>query len=323
MPLRATPERRAGSPPNLKYPTTIRGDKTIAVPGNRLPEIPEKLTAKPRRSDYRNRSTASRDAERTDSVARAFRSAPRSVANHGCLPSTFHFNLRQNLNLHAWSRAVGYDHLVCPRAGCERPTSVPKMSHHPLQRRERIGGRTAGGLIVLVVLAVPTWFCSDSAIAQRLDFDDAVVAEAAPPMDGPAESTPQAQPRLTGDLPTTRAAIRLLQDAVTVQADGRHYRLLRALRFQRDPELSALFDGLATADRHPSIRLHGILGRAEVRTTPGVSVAEIAEIADPLVQAELVGRRWMQTCSTYRRVCFCCGGRNSVRAKSCCWQCRS
>ena len=93
---------------------------------------------------------------------------------------------------------------------------------------------------------------------------------------------------LPADLETTRAALLLLNDAVTVRADGRHHRLLRALRYLRDPALGELFRGLAEASRHPSIRVHAVLGLAEIREPARLTTAEIASIQEPLVQAELI-----------------------------------
>ena len=90
------------------------------------------------------------------------------------------------------------------------------------------------------------------------------------------------------DLETTRAALLLLNDAVTVQADGRHHRLLRALRYLEDPSLEPLFRGLSEPTRHPSIRVHAMLGLAEIRDPAGLGLAEIAAVQEPLVQAELV-----------------------------------
>lgn len=98
-----------------------------------------------------------------------------------------------------------------------------------------------------------------------------------------------ATPVFTADEGTTRAALLLLDDAVTVQIDGRHHALLRALRHLKDPALEPLFAGLSTADRHPSLRIHGLLGAAELSPSSTLSVNAIAQVRRRDLQAELIG----------------------------------
>ncbi|MEL7087434.1 MAG: hypothetical protein AAGL98_03170, partial [Planctomycetota bacterium] len=93
---------------------------------------------------------------------------------------------------------------------------------------------------------------------------------------------------LTADGQTTRAALLLLNDAVTVQIDGRHHTLLRALRHLKDPALKPLFAGLSAVDRHPSLRIHGVLGAAELSASSTLSLDTIAQIRRPDLQAELI-----------------------------------
>ena len=84
------------------------------------------------------------------------------------------------------------------------------------------------------------------------------------------------------------AAGYLLDDAVTVQRDGRHNRLLGALRHMRDPALRPLFDRLAAAE-HPALRIHGLLGQAELRRPePRLSPDRLAEVEHPAVQVQLI-----------------------------------
>lgn len=97
-----------------------------------------------------------------------------------------------------------------------------------------------------------------------------------------------AAPLLVPDEETTRAALRLLNDAVTVQLDGRHHVLLRALRHTKDPSLTPLFAGLAEPSRHPSLRVHGLLGLAEVGPEGRLGLGQIAEVEQPNIQAELI-----------------------------------
>ncbi|MBB6428333.1 hypothetical protein [Algisphaera agarilytica] len=98
---------------------------------------------------------------------------------------------------------------------------------------------------------------------------------------------PSSTPALVPDRETTQQAILLFNDAVTVQADGRHNRLLRALRHLEAPELGPLFVGLSRAD-HPSLRVHGMLGIAELNQPRGLTPSDIATVPRPDVQAELI-----------------------------------
>ncbi len=91
------------------------------------------------------------------------------------------------------------------------------------------------------------------------------------------------------DESTTRAALQLLDEAVTVDRDGRHNRLLRGLRQLEDPALAPLFAGLSDAASHPSLQVHGILGLAEIARPRGLMAAEVAAVQRPDVQAELIG----------------------------------
>lgn len=121
------------------------------------------------------------------------------------------------------------------------------------------------------------------------------VAAAVEPTDLPAtpttissaEASAEASTTLIPDEPTTRAAIELFNDAVTVQADGKHNRLLRALRHLEAPSLGPLFTGLSHA-AHPSLRVHGLLGAAELNQPRGLTISQIVEVDQPDVQAELI-----------------------------------
>ena len=94
---------------------------------------------------------------------------------------------------------------------------------------------------------------------------------------------------IPADEETTRAALLLLDDAVTVQIDGGHHALLRALRHLGDPKLGPLFTGLSAPHRHPSLRIHGLLGSAELTPSESLGVNEIAQIRRRDLQAELIG----------------------------------
>ncbi|MEM1107536.1 MAG: hypothetical protein AAGH99_02495 [Planctomycetota bacterium] len=103
---------------------------------------------------------------------------------------------------------------------------------------------------------------------------------------GSAEPSKAAE--LVADEATTLAAIQLFNDAVTVQADGKHNRLLRALRHLEDPALGPLFAGLSRAS-HPSLQIHGWLGVAELSQPRGLTLAQITAVDRHDVQAELIG----------------------------------
>ncbi|MEM9884080.1 MAG: hypothetical protein AAF800_14300, partial [Planctomycetota bacterium] len=99
---------------------------------------------------------------------------------------------------------------------------------------------------------------------------------------------------LTPDRETTVAALRLLDDAVTVQIDGRHHRLLRALRHLEDPALRPLFTGLAensggrSGGGHPSLLVHGLLGLAELDRPFGLRPETVAAIERDDIRADLL-----------------------------------
>lgn len=98
----------------------------------------------------------------------------------------------------------------------------------------------------------------------------------------------QLEPKgIVADEATTFAALQLFNDAVTVQANGKHNRLLRALRHLEDPSLGPLFTGLSRAS-HPSLRVHGLLGFAELNQPRGLTTSDIAAVARADVQAELI-----------------------------------
>jgi len=94
--------------------------------------------------------------------------------------------------------------------------------------------------------------------------------------------------RAESEDPTYDAAVRLLEASVSVRRDGRHNALLRALRHLQDPTLRPLFAALAEAE-HPALKVHGLLGLAEVSEPRRLDLASVASIEAPAVQAELLG----------------------------------
>jgi hypothetical protein len=87
--------------------------------------------------------------------------------------------------------------------------------------------------------------------------------------------------------PAGQSAVHLLQQSVQAHRDGTHNQLLRALRHLRDPLLKPFFEQLATAQQ-PAIRIHGLLGLAELSRNGKLDLARVAEIAEPVVQAEVI-----------------------------------
>ncbi len=87
--------------------------------------------------------------------------------------------------------------------------------------------------------------------------------------------------------PATQSAVSLLQRCLRLHDDGQHNDLLRSLRHLRDPFLEPFFDQLAASD-HPALKIHGILGLAEIDPS-GLDIQRFAQIDQPMVQGELIG----------------------------------
>ena len=83
------------------------------------------------------------------------------------------------------------------------------------------------------------------------------------------------------------AAMYLLQKATAVNRSGTHHRLLKALRHLQDPTLAPLFTDLSQRDR-PSLRVHGVLGLAELSANHQLDLQHLMEIDPPALQAELI-----------------------------------
>jgi hypothetical protein len=86
---------------------------------------------------------------------------------------------------------------------------------------------------------------------------------------------------------TTERAVWLLQKSTLVHADGMHNVLLRSLRQMQDPSLKPLFSALVQK-HHPVLKIHGILGLAEISTPKKIDLALVADLKDPATQAQLV-----------------------------------
>lgn len=83
------------------------------------------------------------------------------------------------------------------------------------------------------------------------------------------------------------AAALLLTQSTQVDRRGTHNLLLKAIRHLNDPDTRPLFESLANAD-HPGLKIHGILGLAEVSPERRVNLSQIAQVEDPLVQSTII-----------------------------------
>ncbi|MEM1209815.1 MAG: hypothetical protein AAGI54_11160 [Planctomycetota bacterium] len=83
------------------------------------------------------------------------------------------------------------------------------------------------------------------------------------------------------------AAKGLLSQTVEVDRQGRFNLLLRALRHLRDPALAPMYESL-TLRVEPALRVHGLLGLAELAPDGRVDLARVATIEEPTVQADLI-----------------------------------
>ena len=79
----------------------------------------------------------------------------------------------------------------------------------------------------------------------------------------------------------------LLRDSTRTYRNGRHIRLLLALRHLRDPELTPLFATAADANEI-SLKVHGILGLAESHAQKHLDLERIATLEDKRYQALVV-----------------------------------
>jgi len=80
----------------------------------------------------------------------------------------------------------------------------------------------------------------------------------------------------------------VLQLATETSRSGFHNVVLRSLRQLRDPQLKPLYEYLSTRDEL-SLRVHGILGLAEISEDRHLDLRHVAAIDSPHIQAELLG----------------------------------
>lgn len=98
-----------------------------------------------------------------------------------------------------------------------------------------------------------------------------------------------ASPALAADdeRDTRQQATWLLKKATLIHRDGRQNLLLRSLRQLRDSKLEPLFSELVQR-RHPGLKIHGILGLAELADPPRLDMTLVADVRSAAVQAQLI-----------------------------------
>ncbi len=83
------------------------------------------------------------------------------------------------------------------------------------------------------------------------------------------------------------AAVHLFRQSTVVDRQGTHNELLRSIRHMKDPATRPLFEHLADSG-HPGLKIHGLLGMAELSADQQVDLARIAQIDDPAVQSTVI-----------------------------------
>ncbi len=84
-----------------------------------------------------------------------------------------------------------------------------------------------------------------------------------------------------------QSALMFMGHVMHPRPDGAHHGLLQALRFLRDPELTPLFEHLATSSE-TDMRVHGLLGLAEIYPDRALPAALLSGIDDPKIVTLLV-----------------------------------
>ncbi len=82
-------------------------------------------------------------------------------------------------------------------------------------------------------------------------------------------------------------AVHLLKLSTVVDRRGKHNLMLKAVRHLQDPTTRPLFDYLSGSE-HPGLKIHGILGLAELSPDKQVDLALIAQIEDAAVQSTVI-----------------------------------
>lgn len=87
---------------------------------------------------------------------------------------------------------------------------------------------------------------------------------------------------------TTRSALFVLKQATEPHRSGRHNMLMRALRHLEDPRLAPIFEALVRT-HHPAMKIHGLLGLAEISENRTLDLGRLATIENPSIIAQTLG----------------------------------
>lgn len=90
-----------------------------------------------------------------------------------------------------------------------------------------------------------------------------------------------------GEGDVQEAAVHLLRQSTVVDRQGTHNELLKSIRHMQDPATRPLFEQLADS-KHPGLKIHGLLGMAELSADKQVDLTRIAQIDDPAVQSTVI-----------------------------------
>lgn len=88
--------------------------------------------------------------------------------------------------------------------------------------------------------------------------------------------------------PIYDSSVFLLRSTQVLDRRGEFSVLIRSLRQLQDPELAPLFRELVLSE-HRIMRIHGILGLAEIDPAKQVDLKLLADVKDPAMQSELIG----------------------------------
>ena len=84
---------------------------------------------------------------------------------------------------------------------------------------------------------------------------------------------------------TYRSSIFVLSQCKQVRRDREFSRILLALRQMKDPTLAPLFQGLI-AEEHPALKVHGLLGMAQIDPDGMVDLTRIVSLDNRVTQSQ-------------------------------------
>ena len=89
------------------------------------------------------------------------------------------------------------------------------------------------------------------------------------------------------DQRTEHAAVNLVQQSLLITQRGVNHRMLQSLRHLKDPELRPLFQKMVNMPNQ-SLKIHGILGLAEISDSKKIDITLLAEIGDDYVLGQVI-----------------------------------